>query len=85
MPFETPDSVVVNHISTVLNNIRSRSDVYSIISNTLDHLFNRVIWIRNQPDTNLIEDVGLKALKKKIEWILHFVEGMVLLVTQRSS
>lgn len=75
MPFVKPDTFAVNHISSVLNNLRSRTDMFSIISNTLDHLFNRVKWIRNQGVPNPQEDIGLVSLKKKIEWILLFVDG----------
>jgi len=80
MPFVTPDTIAMNHISNVLTNTRSRTDMYSIVSNTLDHLFNRVKWIRNQGVDNPQEDVGLVSLKKKIEWILQFVDGDICLL-----
>jgi hypothetical protein len=75
MPFVTPDSVSVTHISNALNNKRSRTDMFSILLNTMDHLFNRVKWIRNQGVDNPHEDIGLVSLKKKIEWILQFIDG----------
>lgn len=75
MPFVTPEPLSVNHISNVLSNPRSRTDMFSILASTTDHLFNRVKWIRYQGVDNPQEDIGLVALKKKIEWIFQFVDG----------
>ena len=75
MPFVTPELLSVTHISNVLNNQRSRTDMFSILSSAMDHLFNRVRWIRLKGVDNPQEDIGLVSLKKKIEWILKFIDG----------
>ena len=74
-PFKTPSKMDINHFSNCLANLRSRTDTFSIITSAVDHYFNRVTWIRNQDHFNTQEDVGLRAIKKKIEWILQFTDG----------
>jgi hypothetical protein len=83
MPFTAPAQVDSQRFVEGLAKIRTRSDTYSIMINTLDHFLGRILWIRNEAETkeagndvaHLTEDPGLKAMKHKIEWILRFVLG----------
>jgi hypothetical protein len=80
MPFVTPSPQETNYLISVLVNMRSRSDLYSILLDALDLFMGRIVWIRDQADArksagslSLQDDPGLRAMKKKLEWLMRFM------------
>lgn len=85
MSFVTPSNGDVTQLVNVLINTRSRTDLYAIIIDALDHFIGRITWVRDQAEDekmdgsfSLLDDPGLKAMKKKIEWLMRFIASTLL-------